>query len=220
MLTIKRVYRVTKGSNLAVALTTSWTDGDDLAVENVVDFDPAGGAGVFEPGTASSEVFLYGGVDTASEELTGVLRPNTKAAHAEGSFVQAGETATQNMRADGYFEDEEFPVVGILIPSAYEFQFALGVREQEVMEVVPVGLTNREDFAVMGGPIGTPSVLRSDNDGVKVETEGDALIIGAAGTLEFEDVAGTVPAGKAGVATIFYNSLGAGGAGLYGRYGT
>lgn len=220
LLTVKRVYRRDQGANLESAITTTWTDGNALTLENVVDFDPKGGIGVFEPGTARAEIFQYGGVSEQLEQLTGVVRPNTKFNHGAGTFVQEGETATTSMLVDGYFEDEERPVVGIPVPPELEMTLALGVRTAESMEIIPVALDDDEDEYVSGAAIGTPLVLRTDDDGVKLDTARDSMTIGKNGLFELVDVAGAPPAGTAGRATVFYDSLGAGGAGLYGRFGT
>lgn len=220
VLTIKRVYRRDQGSNLEEALTISWTDGDNLEVETVVDFSPDGGSAVFEPGTVRAETFEYGGIDEDLNELTGVIRPNTRYAHKIGTFVQEGSEPTTEMLVDGYMEDEEEPVVGLGVPAHLEFLFAVGARDQETMETVTVRFADEEDLVVASGPIGTPAILRSDNNGVKIDTKRESVTIGAAGLFEQQDVAGSPPAGVAGVMTTFYDSAGASGAGLYARFGT
>lgn len=220
LLTIKRVYRRTDGAVLVGPLTSSWTDGASVTLENVVDFDPAGGSGVFEPGTARAEVFEYGGTNEDTEQLTGVIRTGPRFAHARGTFVQEGATATVEMLVDGYLEDEETPVVGIRVPTELELTLSLGVRDQEDMETIPVTLDDEEDFSVSGAPIGAPLVYRTDDDGVKVDTARNSVTIGPGGLFELDDVAGTAPAGTTGKATIYYDSAGAGGSGVYVRKGT
>lgn len=225
LMTVKHVYRRARGSNLTEALTTSWTDGDSVSIEHVVDFDPDGGIGVFEPGTASEEIFEYGGVNEQTEELTGVIRAATKYAHADGTFVQQGSTATTEMLANGYLEDEEHPVVGVRVPTELEMTLALGIRDVESMETIPIYLDDDEEIiasgaTATGAPIGTPIVHRTDNDGVVIDSARDSVTIGEGGLFELTDVAGNIPPGTPGVATVFYNSTGGAGAGLYGRFGT
>lgn len=220
MMTIKRVYRRSLGANFDVAITTTWTDGSSVTLENVVDFDPDGGIGVFEPGTAREEVFEYGGVDEQTEQLTEVVRPNTLYNHAAGTFVQEGASATVQMLADGYLEDEEHPVVGVLIPPEYEMTLKVGVRDVDEMETIPISIDDEEDFQASGAPVGTPLVLRTDTDGVTIDSENDTATIGASGSFFLDDVAGSPPAGRAGSAIIFYDSLGGSGAGIYKRLGT
>lgn len=48
--------------------------GGSVFLDSVEGFEPTGGVAVFEPDTESSEVFVFGGVDSAASALTGVVR--------------------------------------------------------------------------------------------------------------------------------------------------
>lgn len=79
----------TAGAYLVHSVTeTSPAAGGDVVVDTVRPFDPRGGLAIFEPGSASPEVFTYAGIDDSTSELTGVVR-TAPAFHPGGSFVQA-----------------------------------------------------------------------------------------------------------------------------------
>lgn len=219
-MSVKHVYRVTQGGVLDEAVASTWTDGSNISFEHVVDFDPDGGTGVFEPGTAREESFEYGGIDEATSQITGVVRPNTLFAHAAGTFVQAEATAVSEMMADGQLEDEESPVVGIPVPPEFEFHFTAGTYDSETRPVVFVEIDEDNDILrVASAPIGQSAVLRTDaTDGVEVDSKENRVVVGKGATWELQDVAGSTPPGRAGYVTIWFDSTGT--SGIYGRNGT
>ncbi len=80
-----------KGSyTLAEVTESSPAAGEALALEEVTSFRLAGGEAVLEPGTPNAETFTYVGVNTETNELTGVERP-APLAHPQGSWVEPVE---------------------------------------------------------------------------------------------------------------------------------
>lgn len=162
LLRVQRVYKEIDGSNLVNALTTSWTDGSTLRVEHVTDFNEDGGEIVFEPGTSRQEIALYSGFDEATDELTGVTRPNARFTHAAGTFVQAGAEATVEKLIDGYLDDEDVIAPGIPVPSHLYPYFKLGVRNPDDAETIWVEQDADGDLYASGTAVGAVPTFDED----------------------------------------------------------
>ena len=146
---VKNVWRETEGSFLKQALTTSWTDGDPLSIEDITDAEESGGKMVFKSG----EVAYYTGVNPLTEQLTGVTRPGPRAAQAIGSFVQFGSEPVVTTYASGYYEDEDVLITGVTIPEHLSPYFMEGARDDDGLQAVTVGLAeNRDDLFVTAAP--------------------------------------------------------------------
>ena len=154
-LTVLSVRKLVQGSPLNQSVSTvTPNDGGRLKVEAVTDFEPDGGEAVFEPGTARQEPFGYSGIDEATDELTGVVRPNTKYTHASGTFVQEGAEATIEKWADGRVDDEDeigfFPVP----PRLYPF-LRVGAYDEDTAPTIPITYNEDDDYLyVSDGPLG------------------------------------------------------------------
>ncbi len=215
LLTVTRVYKHVNCSPLAQSLTTSLDDGARLKLESVVDFDLDGGQGVFEPNTARAEAFLYSSVDETTDELVGVTRPNTKYAHASGTFVQEGLEATVEKLADGYLDDEQVPAVGIPVPASLYPLLKVGARDDETAETIWISTNEEEDLFVSEGPVGAVPVFDEDlevlpavggGDATKSTTQSDGKVQPPKG-MGYEDgkppSTGVTPTVVGGIGTLF-----------------
>jgi hypothetical protein len=174
LFTITRVYIETAGSVLDQAVTAgSPAAGGRVKVEAITDYDDDGGVGRFyrpelydETSSATYEEFLYSGIDEDTEELTGVTRPNPVTWSAGITFVQEGSEATVEKVADGYFDDEEVPAIGIPIPAHLYPYFPVGPRAQGFEETVWVGQISPDDdqVFVLNAPVGAVPSFDDDRE--------------------------------------------------------
>jgi hypothetical protein len=102
--TVVGVQPTTEGSPLISALSGTFTDGSDIAIERSHHFEDDGGEAICE-----DETFFYDSVRVGSDEtndwLTGCSRADP-VAHAAGTFVQAGADAERKKVARVFYEDE------------------------------------------------------------------------------------------------------------------
>jgi hypothetical protein len=178
-LTVVRAYKVTQGAVLRQSLTSSWTDGDRVAVEAATDFSPAGGDGVFEP-EDNPESFSYSGIEISSSDdpaaldyLTGVVRSNP-VAHARGTFVQEGSTATFEKQVDGYPNGGDTLVTGIPVRQNVYSLVRLRDYTGSEMPVVPVVIEDDGRWYVTDGPVGTAPFFDEDLEVLPPVGGGDA----------------------------------------------
>jgi hypothetical protein len=83
-----------------VMSATSPGDGEELSVESVDAFDPAGGAVVIDPGTVDEETITYSSVDSGTSELVGIERSEAQP-HDLGATVEPASVTASNGDLNG-----------------------------------------------------------------------------------------------------------------------
>lgn len=162
-LAVSRVHVETQGSVLKQALTTSWDDGDPIAVEASTDHSLRGGTALI-----GSEQVTYSGVlvsasddPAAPDYLLGVQRPAPQS-HPVGTFIQEGLTPTVVKLVDGYPDGEDVTIPGLPMSSVAWPLLRLGDYDRDAAPVVPMEIDENGETMILDGPIGAVPVFDED----------------------------------------------------------